>query len=143
MGSDDEAQEVKALAPSFNPRSHMGSDLILRLKRLINFCFNPRSHMGSDKYVTADFSHNDVSIHAPTWGALLGFLQVVKLLLFQSTLPHGERLKLSICSINIAIVSIHAPTWGATNGILFEPKILKVSIHAPTWGATLATSLIS
>ncbi len=81
-------------------------------------------------------------------------------IVFQSTLPRGERL----CRINpVAIpreISIHAPTWGATPGerravpakLYFNPRShvgsdenflklrrrFEISIHAPTWGATIA-----
>ena len=57
---------------SFNPRSHMGSDSCSCHNFIYYRCFNPRSHMGSDIL-------------------LLSFLSVI--LLFQSTLPHGERLR--------------------------------------------------
>ena len=58
-------------------------------------------------------------------------------LLFQSTLPRGER-RNSYGNANfLSIVSIHAPTRGATP-LTYEaifPAI--VSIHAPTRGATI------
>ena len=56
-------------------------------------------------------------------------------MLFQSTLPHGERLIASMMRTTIE-VSIHAPTWGATNGGERTKEYIPVSIHAPTWGAT-------
>ena len=33
------------------------------------YCFNPRTHMGCDPIPLAQFYHQHVSIHAPTWGA--------------------------------------------------------------------------
>ena len=57
---------------------------------------------------------NNVSIHAPAWGA-----------------THNHR-GTSI----LAKVSIHAPAWGATNEFDFEQPLQDVSIHAPAWGAT-------
>ena len=56
----------------------------------------------------------DVSIHAPAWGAtcwrwLLGAFHVV---------------------------SIHAPAWGATRSCAKRSVSDAVSIHAPAWGAT-------
>ena len=83
--------------------------------------FNPRSHMGSDRIAVRDFSrivvsihaptwgatqegrgcwiYHRVSIHAPTWGATGGLGLGSGTSGFQSTLPHGERLK--IHGINI------------------------------------------
>ena len=58
--------------------------------------------------------HDQVSIHAPAWGATDGH-----------GLPQWQ------CR-----VSIHAPAWGATRT---DPKliqVIEVSIHAPAWGAT-------
>ena len=79
--------------------------------------------------------------------------------LFQSTLPHGERLPLFPKRFYTLIISIHAPAWGATTGVhgetskahYFNPRsrmgsdeVLKImealgyiSIHAPAWGATM------
>ena len=37
-----------------------------------------------------------VSIHAPTWGATSGGTDYVSQIQFQSTLPHGERLRSSV-----------------------------------------------
>ena len=103
-------------------------------------CFNPRSHMGSDIDNTFVSRNSAVSIHAPTWGATLHRYLVLiimyvsihaptwgataergvsgKELMFQSTLPHGERLGIHLVPYPLIIVSIHAPTWGATTRIL-------------------------
>ena len=53
--------------------------------------FNPRSHMGSDMKIKLFKVNVYVSIHAPTWGATTVLCQILLLRLFQSTLPHGER----------------------------------------------------
>ena len=78
--------------------------------------------------------------------------------IFQSTLPHGERLRPcsssgsgcryfnprsrmgSDCGVATVVVcacriSIHAPAWGAT-GAGASGCIHLISIHAPAWGAT-------
>ena len=57
---------------------------------------------------------DEVSIHAPSWGAT----------------RHAPLRRL--CSL----VSIHAPSWGATLRSIKDKLGLKVSIHAPSWGAT-------
>ena len=55
--------------------------------------FNPRTHMGCDEEVEKQReAWEEVSIHAPTWGATQSR---------RRTQPHR-------------MVSIHAPTWGAT-----------------------------
>ena len=57
--------------------------------------FNPRSRTGSDSLAEeTSQGRENVSIHAPARGAtkIACFLLLVKLE-FQSTLPHGERLK--------------------------------------------------
>ena len=98
-----------------------------------------------------------VSIHAPTWGATHEDIKSTERYLFQSTLPHGERpMAIEVSSIVSCFnprshmgsdattdtvkltqkVSIHAPTWGATFLINHEQCNEYVSIHAPTWGAT-------
>ena len=80
------------------------------------------------------------------------------LLLFQSTLPHGERLYLFWVIHTFKQISIHTPTWGATKVYVVEyspttdfnphshmgsdtlyylPSVPSdISIHTPTWGAT-------
>ena len=57
--------------------------------------------------------------------------------LFQSTLPHGERLRVNLWMDNKAGVSIHAPARGATIDINVCKAFSMVSIHAPARGATL------
>ena len=126
--------------------------------------FNPRTHMGCDAIDVPDIPDpEEVSIHAPTWGATP-----------QKTFK----------SFFLG-VSIHAPTWGATRSFAFPSYLQKgfnprthmgcdshynfanrlskgfnprthmgcdillftnsdrlaVSIHAPTWGATHYTSI--
>ena len=80
----------------------------------------------------------DVSIHAPTWGATCAKHGAYVLRCFNPRAHVGrdadERRPTALHH-----VSIHAPTWGATwrNGNLrVYPS---VSIHAPTWGATLCS----
>ena len=53
--------------------------------------FNPRSHEGSDAWCRSCYSHNQISIHAPTRGATMGSFIPYLISKFQSTLPRGER----------------------------------------------------
>ena len=99
----------------FNPRTHMGCDLLLLLIATLIFRFNPRTHMGCD---------------------FVMMVQLLMILSFQSTHPHGVRQRSERIICVSGKVSIHAPTWGATRDL--TPLVLYrgVSIHAPTWGAT-------
>ena len=115
----------------------MGSDLWLWCPGCASGSFNPRSRMGSD---------------------LKKLLQTPRKRGFQSTLPHGERLKavrfmsgstgfnprsrmgsdiLRALLLPVHHVSIHAPAWGATSLFYYGTTVRLVSIHAPAWGATL------
>ena len=85
------------------------------LFRSFNDCFNPRTHTGCDKY---------------------GVEKGQRRFLFQSTHPHGVRLKSKYKNKKEQKVSIHAPTRGATFSRSFTIRVSEVSIHAPTRGAT-------
>ena len=57
----------------------------------------------------------DISIHAPAWGATSpDWGEVGRGILFQSTLPHGERPIGTDLTEALRFISIHAPAWGAT-----------------------------
>ncbi len=74
--------------------------------------------MGSDTGPRGDYYNpEEVSIHAPAWGATDPFNPDKFAKWFQSTLPHGER-RLSFNSFNRRVVSIHAPAWGATQCVI-------------------------
>ena len=163
----------------FNPRTRMGCDLLwvwffkslkfqsthphgVRLaievfSRALR-CFNPRTRMGCDLADLAVKQRGQVSIHAPAWGATCTDMDFSSHSRFQSTHPHGVRLKYAKKKYGKDAVSIHAPAWGATVGNsrgtpqtnCFNPRtrmgcdvacvlffvFIFVSIHAPAWGAT-------
>ncbi len=97
----------------FNSRSRMGSDEQVYHGVTSSVCFNSRSRMGSDVLLCVRFGDMVVSIHAPAWGATLRPRPSVlrrrvsihapawgatrykrwrlRIMLFQFTLPHGER----------------------------------------------------
>ena len=98
----------------FNPRSHEGSDAAVQRRTGSHWDFNPRSHEGSDDLTAGRRGVcRGISIHAPTRGATLPELQQrcwefisihaptrgatksdpvgTSKVLFQSTLPRGER----------------------------------------------------
>ena len=77
----------------------------------------------------------DVSIHAPVWGATNKRGISSKKMMFQSTHPCGVR-QVAWDDPNNDFVSIHAPVWGATQFRVMSITKDDVSIHAPVWGAT-------
>ncbi len=124
--------------------------------------FNPRSHTGSDYEAAREAYLLGVSIHAPTRGATTGYVWNSDDLMFQSTLPHGERLLGGISgAISGKFQSTlphgerpcarrHAGGQGGFNPRSHTgsdcglPKHIKrqiVSIHAPTRGATREDAL--
>ena len=54
--------------------------------------FNPRAHVGRDLRCTISFRCNNVSIHAPTWGATCNWLNVLPLLCFNPRAHVGRDL---------------------------------------------------
>ena len=127
--------------------------------------FNPRSHEGSDGGKDSYNTCHHISIHAPTRGATGLDIAHIAFVLFQSTLPRGERPWKEQEIMMLTLISIHAPTRGATilsaySKILFSDfnprshegsdtfdadrdKINIISIHAPTRGATIALRSLS
>ena len=92
----------------------MGSDSLTRHEYTPNFEFQSTLPHGERHPSLAGILHTeDVSIHAPTWGATFIESEGLDFCEFQSTLPHGERPDLRIVE-SLVGVSIHAPTWGAT-----------------------------
>ena len=66
-------------------------------------------------------------------------LQIARLLVFQSTLPQGERRRIEFPTLPHEKISIHAPTRGATANVRGFDASDVISIHAPTRGATQLT----
>ena len=72
VGRDIIINKISVMLCSFNPRVHVGRDLLVLFLKSSFTCFNPRAHVGRDK---SDIDVNksvSVSIHAPTWGATSG-----------------------------------------------------------------------
>ena len=76
-----------------------------------------------------------ISIHAPTRGATAFFPVLLSSLLFQSTLPQGER---PLPGTTGSIPANFNPRShkGSDNDIATYTDIQMISIHAPTRGAT-------
>ena len=89
-----------------------------RQARLRGNGFNSRARMGRDSAPPKYEEVDEVSIHAPAWGATI------------TKMRDAVR----------AHVSIHAPAWGATHPDDGLWHRYFVSIHAPAWGATQNSS---
>ena len=169
--------------PCFNSRSRMGSDGRRPRRPGRSSRFNSRSRMGSDKGRSVEVAPHRVSIHAPAWGATrrrqpAGSAFVVTRsrptwgqghwsvdlstsVLFQFTLPHGERLddgsrrgqllqvqfalphgmRRVAQSCPAAVCSFNSRSrMGSDLRAGPAPAVLGVSIHAPAWGATQCPS---
>ena len=124
----------------------------------MNRYFNPRTPVGCDRDVSDDNTLQNISIHAPQWGATRARLRYVRRVqYFNPRTPVGcdascwNRLTI-IPNFNPRTpvgcdgrsprpavpfyISIHAPQWGATTGQQQLFGLRCISIHAPQWGAT-------
>ena len=116
--------------------------------------------MGSDYIDVPDRQEHFISIHAPAWGATFAGITGVRVVQFQSTLPHGERQKFhGYTVVDLRDFNprsrmgsdrrIHlmreAPTAFQSTLPHGERRMerelrkpcISISIHAPAWGATL------
>ena len=100
---------------NFNPRTPVGCDGVVGLKLTLHEHFNPRTPVGCDHGEADGRVFDDISIHAPQWGATFSRMVPETLLfVFQSTHPSGVRPEKSAVVIKPKGISIHAPQWGAT-----------------------------
>ena len=99
-------------------------------------CFNPRSHVGSDLLDRSDSHRQAVSIHAPTWGATkLGSNHIRSIDSFNPRSHVGS-------DIPAFTHLFHVLSFNPRSHVGSDPISGRggydssVSIHAPTWGAT-------
>ena len=136
----------------------MGSDSMFPPHSLINAVSIHAPTWGATVVVTQCPLQVVVSIHAPTWGATFKAFYLFFYALFQSTLPHGERLYFhvkAIVRIEFQSTLPHGERRytlsDASMSRMFQSTLphgerllalvpmireVQVSIHAPTWGAT-------
>ena len=99
--------------------------------------FNPRSHERSDvNQLVLDKLDELISIHAPTRGATKILQYRIAVLLFQSTLPREERLKVTV--LYHSQKDFNPRSHERSDRYKEYEKFFdnKISIHAPTRGAT-------
>ena len=127
--------------------------------------FNPRSREGSDCTGGTSIATNGISIHAPARGATKhAMMYLAKKLIFQSTLPRGERPTRIMTVLQRSkhfnprsregsdgnnawysasiLISIHAPARGATLTGTPISGTRMISIHAPARGATYIQDIL-
>ena len=127
---------------NFNPRTHVGCDLISNFFLIVIKNFNPRTHVGCDRangrriITISIFQSTHPRGVRPDQNLISSQIN-----LFQSTHPRGVRLqgnKCSLCDLHFNPrthvgcditrnentgrheISIHAPTWGATGVRVFR-----------------------
>ena len=121
--------------------------------------FNPRSREGSDFLKLCHFHRNKISIHAPARGATLYGSYRFCPLLFQSTLPRGERQRALVNGYFASKFQSTLPRGERPSLCIlcavwvdFNPRsregsdvqgqntstVLYISIHAPARGATMS-----
>ena len=116
MGSDEHISSRYNYQEYFNPRSRMGSDDKTHNDADRHQHFNPRSRMGSDAYHDEEVCAGQYFNPRSRMGSdLLNALLKILCVLFQSTLPHGERREHRRITEEHSSISIHAPAWGATD----------------------------
>ena len=103
---------------SFNPRSRTGSDLIDFTHRYLRGSFNPRSRTGSD---------GESLVHASP------------LCLFQSTLPHGERLELIGNSTTLWAFNPRSRTGSDIRYLMTKPHRASFNPRSRTGSDTLSS----
>jgi len=94
---------------SFNPRAHMGRDLIC-VSRVP--CVTVSIHApawDATHYINLRRAQKHVSIHAPAWDATNSWPASVAALLFQSTRPHGTRRRWLFCISRIPLFQSTRP----------------------------------
>ena len=82
---------------------------------LVKSSFNPRAHVGRDLVYFLFVPLQRVSIHAPTWGATPARQQDLRGRAVSIHAPTWGATEAAGVVRGRARVSIHAPTWGATN----------------------------
>ncbi len=82
---------------------------------------------------------DDISIHAPTWGATEFNVLPRQVFIFQSTHPHGVRQRVLRHIIRLFYFNPRTHMGCDTVEELFSNDTHPISIHAPTWGATAKT----
>ena len=139
-GSDLNNSLINFSIKDFNPRSREGSDAVGDSSLNLVEYFNPRSREGSDHIFRVNHKlSNLISIHAPARGATIkSLLQIAPYLIFQSTLPRGERRQILNNTVITTLFQSTLPRGERPGFDIYGNPSGIISIHAPARGATPA-----
>ena len=150
----------------FNPRTPVGCDFLHSFRPSAALDFNPRTPVGCDAVLLVVALLDEISIHAPQWGATHGSCRPVRGLAisihapqwgatirdicsiamryeFQSTHPSGVRLERIYQFTGDNVFQSTHPS-GVRRPVPGRPDgSRRISIHAPQWGATAALPVAS
>ena len=136
VGCDLIREAIKIRSGDFNPRTHVGCDLSIFTTVPYISNFNPRTHVGCDNHCCRALAARSISIHAPTWGATFFIYTFASSTVFQSTHPRGVRRNRHGGRV-ISSDNFNPRTHvGCDIFYLYLCFVNGISIHAPTWGAT-------
>ena len=137
-GSDIQHPRLSVSPSGFNPRSRTGSDLQPRFRRFRPGCFNPRSRTGSDNgYAVTPIATREFQSTLPHGERLRRYSARGTGARFQSTLPHGERLKRFLRRRLSRAFQSTLPHGERLGLLCLVSSLILVSIHAPARGATV------
>ena len=104
--------------------------------------FNPRTPVGCDLSRAPCGADDNISIHAPQWGATLRLSANRRVMSISIHAPQWGATQRVQYPLLLGLISIHAPQWGATTRTFVWAKFRRISIHAPQWGATYLRRLM-
>ena len=136
-GSDPGSHCRRQPGAYFNPRSHEGSDDDKPCVESIRVNFNPRSHEGSDMLSVFRSKAFVISIHAPTRGATLYYLQGQTHSHDFNPRSHEGSDAFNILCYLLTFYFNPRSHEGSDTSVEHSPRYSEISIHAPTRGATL------
>ena len=120
-----------------------GATILQKFTSSKHTSFNPRTHTGCDSRTSDDKKVCSVSIHAPTRGATFVLSNIKFFNMFQSTHPHGVRLRVASSPSTLSLFQSTHPHGVRHKIFMFLKTTFLVSIHAPTRGATSSRRLKS
>jgi len=121
----------------FNPRARVGRDFSITSSSLFGLFQSTRPR--GARLATADpVTTEDVSIHAPAWGATRPIFRVSPVKRFNPRARVGR--DLTLLPFRTRLVFQSTRPRGARHGVTDLDPVLGVSIHAPAWGATIPPS---
>src|SRR5665213_3450343 len=139
VGGDNSLARVAGSGISFNPRPPVGGDGGWFLTPSCCTSFNPRPPVGGDAIDLDNWLVEEVSIHAPPWGATPSTWITGSSRRFQSTPPRGGRPGRNQQPESPDVFQSTPPRGGRRVSSLSARLLALVSIHAPPWGATPST----